>query len=228
MTDLETIVETPAPDLATSAFTWNTLRAISKTEFVPSALRNKPEAILACILTGRELGLGPMESLRTIDMIDGKPSPSSEWMVGKVLDAGHVIVADEQTSESCTVTGIRFRDGAEQARMSFTFTWDMANRVTDKRGKRLTEKSNWRNYPEAMLYWRATSQLCRQFFPDVLRGLKYLPDELGAEWEPPEPELPDHPTTEVLDDNGEVVGTRDSVTDDVTLFAEDDPERPFE
>lgn len=226
MSDLETIVETPAPDLATSAFTWNTLRAISKTEFVPSALRNKPEAILACILTGRELGMGPMESLRTIDMIDGKPSPSSEWMVGKVLDAGHVLVADEQTSETCTVTGIRFRDGTEQARMSFTFTMDMAKRAN------LAGKSNWKNYPEAMLYWRAVAQLCRQFFPDVLRGLRYLPDELGVEWEPTEPNL-----AEAVDGAGQVVQRFDIDTGEVvdepviegqeTLYTDDDPERPF-
>lgn len=196
-----TLEATRDVDVATAPFTWKTLHAISKTEFVPSSLRGKPEAILAAILTGRELGMGPMEALRTIDMIDGKPSPSAEWMVGKVFEAGHVIVVVEQTDESCTVEGIRFSEGVEVARMKVTFTKSMAARAG------LLNKSNWKNYPEAMLYWRAASQLCRQFFPDVLKGLKYLPEELGAEdWVPPA----------VDTSTGEVV------------YAEDDPERPFD
>lgn len=184
------------PDLARAPFTWKTLQAIAGTDFVPKALRNNPPAILGAILAGRELGMGPMEALRTIDMIDGKPSPSAEWMVGKVFGAGHVIVAKEQTDQTCTVEGIRFVDGREVARMAFTFTLDMAKRAG------LLTKSNWKNYPEAMLYWRAVSQLCRQFFPDVLKGLKYLPEELGSEdWVGP--------------DQGDA-------------YAADDPERPFE
>jgi hypothetical protein len=187
-------------DVATAPFTWKTLHAIAGTEFVPKQLRNNPPAILAAILAGRELGMGPMEALRTIDMIDGKPSPSAEWMVGKVFEAGHVIVAVEQTDQSCTVEGIRFSEGVELARMKFTFTLEMAKRAG------LVGKSNWKNYPEAMLYWRAVSQLCRQFFPDVLKGLKYLPDELGSEeWIPPA----------VDTETGEV-------------YTEDDPERPFD
>lgn len=185
------------PDLMAQAFTWKTLHAISHTDFVPKALRGKPEAILAAVLYGRELGMGPMESLRVIDMIDGKPTPSAEWMVSKVFNAGHVIVAESQTSTECTATGIRYRDGAEVARMSFTFTLDMAKRAG------LTNKSNWKNYPEAMLYWRAVAQLCRQFFPDVLRGLSHLPEELGdGEWvdEPMATPRFDAETGEIVDE----------------------------
>ena len=162
--------------LENAPFTWKTLTAIAPTEFVPKGLRGRPVAILACILTGRELGLGPMESLRSVDIIDGRPSPSGEWMVSRVFDAGHVIYAEEQSATTCTVVGIRRDDiGVEVARMQFTFTIEMAHRAG------LTGKTNWKNYPEAMLYWRAVSQLCRQFFPDVLRGIKYLADELGSE-----------------------------------------------
>ena len=221
-------------DISSAPFTWKTLTAISRTEFVPATLRGKPEAILAAVLAGRELGMGPMESLRTIDMIDGKPSPSAEWMVGKVFDAGHVIVADEQTAKGCTVTGVRYRDGAEQARMSFTFTWEMAERAG------LTKKSNWKNYPEAMLYWRATSQLCRQFFPDVLRGLKYLPDELGADWDPPLVDIHDGAGTHIarirVDDTVGVVDPETGEIEELPVlpgqetleYSDDDPERPFE
>jgi hypothetical protein len=175
-------------DLASAPFSWRTLHAISKTEFVPAGLRWKPEAILACILAGRELGLGPMQSMQHIDVIDGKPSPSAEWMVAQVFEAGHAIAAEEQTDKTCTVIGKRFRDGEVMAEQKFTFTIEMAQRAG------LAGKANWKHYPEAMLYWRATAQLCRQFFPDLLHGLKYLPEELGSDsW------IADPETAQVID-----------------------------
>jgi hypothetical protein len=158
-------------------FTFKTLQAVANTDFVPAGLRGKPNAILAAILTGRELGLGPMESLRSIDVIDGRPSPSAEWMVGRIFEAGHIIEAVEQTDQLCTVRGTRFLESRDVT-MEYTYTLDMAKRAN------LTTKFNWKAYPEAMLYWRAVAQLARQFFPDVLRGIKHLPEELGAdEWD---------------------------------------------
>lgn len=173
-------------------FTFKTLQAIAKTEFVPAGLRGKTEAILACVLTGRELGLGPMESMRSIDIIDGKPSPTGEFMARRVFEAGHLLTVTEQTAEVCTVQGVRRENGVAVANMEFTFTIDMAKRAG------LTNKSNWKHYPEAMLYWRAVSQLVRQFFPDVIAGISHLPDELGdGDWH----EEPDSLNVQVEEDS---------------------------
>lgn len=189
-------------------FTFKTLTAVANTDFVPAALRGKPNSILASILTGRELGLGPMESLRSIDVIDGRPSPSAEWMVGRVFDAGHIIEVVEQTDQVCRVKGTRYRDHKPQASMEFAFTIEMAARA------KLTNKNNWKNYPEAMLYWRAVAQLCRQFFPDAIRGLRHLPEELGSATVTPfgpvaedyEPEYPEPGDERIVDtETGEIL-----------------------
>ena len=190
-------------------FTFKTLTAVANTDFVPAALRGKPNSILASILTGRELGRGPMESLRSIDVIDGRPSPSAEWMVGRVFEAGHIIEVTEQTAERCTVKGTRIsKDGERIASMEFTFSMDMAKRAG------LASKNNWRNYPEAMLYWRAVAQLCRQFFPDAIRGLRHMPEELGSSAAHPyqpvaedsEPEYPEPQDERIVDtETGEIL-----------------------
>lgn len=166
-------------DLGTAPMTYTTLVAISNTDFIPRSLKGNPPAILACILSGRELGLGPMESLQKIDVIDGRPAPSAELLVAMVFKAGHRIFPTELTETSATAKGIR-SDGAEY---EFTFTWADAQRAG------LTGKSNWKNYPGPMLYWRAASQLCRILFPDVLTSFKaYTPEELGSnDWVPPDP-----------------------------------------
>lgn len=210
---------TPATvPLDRAPFTWKTLTAIANTEFVPAALRGKPAALLAAILTGRELGLGPMESLRSIDVIDGRPSPSAEWMTARIFEAGHTIEVIEQTDQVCTIKGTRYvlfiKQGEPQREpvvsQTVTFTIEMAERA------RLTGKFNWKAYPEAMLYWRAVAQLARQLFPDVLRGIKHLPEELGDDsWIEATPLLEEGQAVVVDENDGTV--TYPSQDDDVVV-----------
>lgn len=143
------------------------IKYISDTEFVPKTLRGNLPAILACVATGRELGIGDLEALRDIYVVDGKPTLSAELMVKLARRRGHSIKGDV-TAESATVTGTRGDNGDT---MTVTWTLEMAKRA------KLTSKSNWTSYPEAMLWCRAASQLCRMLFPDVLAGVVYTPDE---------------------------------------------------
>lgn len=179
------------------AFDWNRQKlfaeTIASTEFVPRTYRGNVPAILACINYGRELGIGPMESLQVIDIIDGKASQSAELMVSQVRAAGHSILPKELTDKVCTVVGKRSDTGDE---MAFTFTWEMAKRAE------LTAKSNWRKYPEAMLWARAVSQLCRMLFADVISGVSYTSEELGSISDAG-PETLEGVVVEMIDDAGE-------------------------
>jgi hypothetical protein len=148
---------------------------ICETDFVPKTLRNKPAAIAACILTGRELGIGPMASLKSIHMVQGIPSLSAEYKRARALAAGHQIVIEESTSARCVVRGRR--NGTEQW-VTITWTLDHARRA------KLAGKDVWQQYPQRMLQARATSELCDLLFPDATLGLE---------------------TTEVLEDGGALV-----------------------
>src|SRR5260221_2893386 len=135
---------------------------IAETDFVPKALRNKPAAIAACILTGRELGIGPMASLKSIHMVQGVPSLSAEYKRARALAAGHQIVVDESTGTRCTVRGRR--NGTESL-VTITWTTDHAPRA------KLHGKDVWKQYPQRMLQARATSELCDLLFPASTLGL---------------------------------------------------------
>jgi len=56
MTDTDTTAMAHVP-LAEAAMTWNTLTMVCRTELVPKAYRNRPDAALGAVLMGRELGL---------------------------------------------------------------------------------------------------------------------------------------------------------------------------
>lgn len=144
---------------------------IANTEFVPRHYRSNLPAIMACLAYGRELGLGDMESLRSIAIIDGKPSLGAETMVRLVRYRGH------------SITG-RFGDGEVTAvgtradnKDSIEVTWTMG--MAERAG--LLGKDNWKRYPESMLWARAVSQLCRMLFADCLAGLIYTEDEVELE-----------------------------------------------
>jgi hypothetical protein len=231
-------------DLTETGVTYRTLQAIADTEFVPKSLRRRVPAILACVLAGKELGLGPMESLQKIDVIDGRPSPSAELLVAMVYRAGHQVVPTEITPTSATAKGLRMGANGEMLEFEFTFTIEDAKRAG------LAGKSNWKQYPGPMLYWRAVSQLVRIFFPDVVTAMKaYTPDELGDEaWEPPapdgfavaeeaEPEIVDPGDAEADHDpfeGGQPTSSESEPTTpastptDRTAGDEEDPGRPFE
>ncbi len=160
--------QTTSLELAPEA--WKLASRVANTEFVPKQLRNKPEAVLACILAGHEAGVSPMQALSKIHVVDGRPAMSSELMRALVLKAGHEIWVEEASSERVIMSGVR--KGSERPSR---VTWTM----DDARRARLVGKDNWKSYPRAMLLARATTELCRMLFPDVLAGISHSIEELS-------------------------------------------------
>lgn len=136
---------------------------ICDTDFVPKGLRGKPAAVAAAILSGRELGLPPMTALQGTHVVEGRPGLSAEMMRALVLAAGHEIEFTESTGAKCTIRG---RRSGRDTWLEVTWNSDMA------RAAGLLGKSNWKNYPRALLQARATTELCRMIFADVIHGFR--------------------------------------------------------
>ena len=133
------------------------------TDFVPKDLRDKPGATLACILTGRELGIGPMASLRFVQMVEGSASLSAEYKRAAVLSAGHEFEIVEWTSTRCKVKG---RRRGVRAWTEAAYSLDDARKANLMR-----PRGSWFTRPRRMLLARAGSDLCDAIFPDVTNGL---------------------------------------------------------
>jgi hypothetical protein len=158
------------PAQAEIDYTWNLAAKLSKTEFVPVNLRGKPEAVLAVFLTGRELGIGPMQSLRDIYPVNGRPALMASLMVARVRGLGHrfrTVISDDRRA----IVQIH-RKGEPEPEPQLQFTIDDAKRAE------LTSKAVWRQYPKAMLWNRAASAACRRDCPEALGGAVYTPEEI--------------------------------------------------
>lgn len=169
MTELVKYAE-PRSSLQIAGDVWPLANRISNTEFVPKDLRGRPEAVLACILVGHELGVDPMQALAKIHIIEGRPALSAEMMRALILRAGHDLTIEEETETRCVIVAQR-AGSPRETRM--TWTMDMARKAN------LTGKQNWQKYPGAMLLARCTAKIARAVFPDVLAGFTYTAEELS-------------------------------------------------
>lgn len=170
MTDLVRYQHPPQSSLELAPQAWKLAEKIADTEMVPSALRKRPEAVLAVMLAGHEAGISPMMALQKIHIIEGRPAMSSELMRGLVMQHGHELHFAELSTTRVVVEGRR-RGSDRWTRVEWT--------MDDARRGGLDGKQNWRKWPRAMLTARATAELCRMLFPDVLAGISYTIEELS-------------------------------------------------
>lgn len=143
-----------------------------KSGLLPSSVKS-PEAALAIVMRGRELGMTAMQSLTSIHVIEGKTGMSADLMVARVLESGKAEFFDLVESSSEKATYVTCRKGRQR---EVTMTWT----IQDAQRAGVATKDVWRKYPAAMLRHRASSDLARAVYPEVVLGL-YDPDEITAE-----------------------------------------------
>lgn len=158
---------------------WPLAERLAKSpEFVPKGMMNRPEAVLAVMLRGAELGVSPMVALAQMHVIDGRVGLSAELLRAIVLAAGHELYPQDVTNTRVTMCARR--KGTTGDPIKVTWTEDDAKKAG------LIGKDNWRKYQRQMLTARATAEIVRLVFPDVVGGLQAV-EELwdidGESWE---------------------------------------------
>jgi len=123
-----------------------------------------PHIIAMIVAQGAELGLSPMQSMRTIHSVKGRLCISAHLMRALVLKSGkakylRIVSSDESQA---TYETMRLED-PEPTRM----TWSAEQA---KRAGLATEV--WRKYPAEMLRARCSAAICAAVYPDVLCGLQ--------------------------------------------------------
>jgi len=154
---------------------WQTMVEMAEvlvaSNMLPKAITKKEQAV-AVILKGHELGLQPMQSFALIHVISGKPTASSEFMLGLLAKGGVTWSWIEKGDNGQAIIEFR-RANFEPVRGTFT--------KEEAQQAKLTGKDTWRNYPANMLRARAVANGARMIGPDLLMGMSYTPEEMGAD-----------------------------------------------
>jgi len=147
---------------------WRFWQMVAKTDFAPKDFKNKPESCMLAGQHGAELGLGPMQSLQCIAVINGRPTIWGDAALALVHSSSvceFVSEAVEGDGDQMVATCIAKRRGYP-APSAIKFS------VADAKKAGLWGKSGpWTQYPKRMLQLRARGFALRDAFPDVLKGL---------------------------------------------------------
>lgn len=187
----------PAPQggAMPTALEWQALERmanmLAESTLVPYKLRGKPGDIGVILLAAREYGIPPLMALSKLPVVNGTPAPMGELMVALILRAGHrirVTVDGEGGPWEDLVAVCTSRRTGDDEDYVLRFTWReavTAGLVALRDGKPHARDDKdrplpWEQYTVNMLRWRAVANAGRLRFPDVLLGLSYLPEELGA------------------------------------------------
>ena len=145
---------------------------LSRAGMLPAAYRNNPGNVLWAIEYGAALGVPPVVAISLVHVIDGKPVASAALITSLVRKAGHRLRV-QATAERATAEIMRSDDP------EFVFTHEFS--LADAKRAGLDRNPTWTRYPQAMLTARAITACARVACPEVLSGLLYTPEELGAE-----------------------------------------------
>jgi hypothetical protein len=149
-------------------------KALAEASLLPNAYRKQPANVLLAIEYGDALGLSPMAAIQGIHIIDGKPTASAAMIGALVRRAGHrlrVQVNQQGTAAKATITRSDDPD----------FTFESVWTIERAQAAGLVGKGSWKAYPAAMLKARAITEVARDACPEVLSGVQYTAEELGAD-----------------------------------------------
>lgn len=134
-----------------------------------------PEAAFAVVQYGAELGYGPMVSLQNIQMVQGKPSCSAQFLLAQMKRSGWSYKIVESSDKRCC---LEFCNGGKQSsQIEYT--------IEEARTAGLLNKSGdmWKKYPKDMLFSRCSSRAARRLSPEAILGM-YTEEEMEVDSPP--------------------------------------------
>ncbi|MBE3135294.1 MAG: hypothetical protein IMZ55_17650 [Acidobacteria bacterium] len=149
-------------------------QALAGSAMIPAQYRAHPENLFYAAEYADAIGVPRITVLTSIYVIDGKPAAQADLIQALVRMAGHKLrVTTAADGQSATATLIR----ADDPDFTFTSTWNLERAATAG----IAGGQNWRKYPLAMMKARAITEVAREGASEALLGIRYTPEELGAD-----------------------------------------------
>ncbi len=139
---------------------------------VPAEYQNNPSNCFIAIEMANRMGANPFQVMQSLNVIKGKPSWSSAFIIAAVNQSGRFKTPINYVTEgdwkkgtlACTAWAIS-KDGTKCESIKVTQEMAKAEGWVQKNG------SKWQTMPELMIRYRAAAFFGRQFCPDLLLGL---------------------------------------------------------
>ena len=136
-------------------------------DMVPKHFQGQPQAIMAAIIRGMEVGLAPMQSLANIAVINGRATLWGDAIPALVLRAGHHIDVEYEGEGEALVAVATLTRGDTGKQVVRRFGISDA-----KRAGLMGKQGPWQQYPQRMIAHRARSWAVRDGAADALMGLQ--------------------------------------------------------
>lgn len=140
---------------------------LARSSFVPKQFAGRPGDVFAAMAYGAEVGLGPLQALQSVAIINGKPALWGDGLLAVCQRhpawggcEEHEPTEDAMYGE-CTV----YRKGEKPHTKTFSQQDAVAAGLWKKAGP-------WSQYPKRMLQLRARGLALRDKFSDALKGMK--------------------------------------------------------
>lgn len=157
--------------------------SLLKSKYLPDNIKT-PEQAVVIIQKGKELGFKPLQSFEAIDVIMGKSCLKPKWKAALARQTGQVWwktikdyepIYNPDTGDlvdyETVLRGYR-KQGDVIVEEDCTYTYSDAALMG------LVNKSNWKQQPKVMQYWRCLSRLLDRIAPDLAGGM-YMSDEMA-------------------------------------------------
>lgn len=147
---------------------------MAKTTLVPKIFQGNPDNCLIAMLMGRELGIGEMQSVQNIAVVNGSPKVWGDMTLALVMNnPAYVNIEtgwDEKTlTAHCTVE----RRGHKPHTVRFS--------MEDAKRMGLAGKETYKADPVRMCTWRAKQRALSDMFPDSLKGMAVISADVEPE-----------------------------------------------
>lgn len=139
-------------------------KAINSSSFCPKEYRGKPFDILIAIQMGQDVGLKPLQALKNISVINGRPTLWGDGILAVVKSSGLLEYCKEWQEDDTAYCEVKRKGESLPTKCSFS--------LEDAKKAKLTGKATWTQYTNRMLKMRARAFALRDAFPDFLCGME--------------------------------------------------------
>lgn len=147
-----------------------TANFLSKSKFLPPALRGDLSTAVMLIVTCKQYGL-PITALSEVMEVNGKISFWGRTKLAIVMKNPlcEYIIPEVQTDHKCIICAKR-KGWPKEVKEEYTI--EMAEKA-----ELLKRSDAWKKHPADMLYWKAVNRVISKVFPDIIQGFATVEEE---------------------------------------------------